>query len=66
MNRSSWTLGTITRPMTRETVAARRHIGDSVIQVATQDTHQGSPVWRSATPLEAITFAPLPVAAMPV
>lgn len=63
----SWTLGTITRPMTRETVAARRHIGDqSVTQVATQDTYQDKPIWRSATPLEAITFAPLPKEQMPV
>lgn len=66
MNRSSWTLGTVNlgTPYAR---AARKHIGDSVIQVATDDADlYGSAVWRSATPLEATTFAPLPKAAIPL
>lgn len=63
MNRSSWTLGTVN---IIHPIPARKHIGDNVIQVATDTTQDGSPVWRSATAYEATTFAPLPIAAMPV
>lgn len=64
MTRSSWTLGTIYlgTPYAR---AARKHVGDNVVQVATDTTHDGAPVWRSATAIEATTFTTLPVAAYP-
>jgi hypothetical protein len=60
--RSSWTLGTVTNTQ-GTTHAARKHVGDNVIQVATQT---GEPAWRSATSYETTTFAPLPIAALPV
>lgn len=68
MNRSSWTLGTVvdtTDVTCTRTLAARKHIGDNVVQVATNGVPV-SPVWRSATSWETASFAPLPVAAMPV
>jgi hypothetical protein len=58
----AWTLGTVTNTQ-GTTHAARKHVGDNVIQVATQT---GEPAWRSATSYETTTFTPLPTAALPV
>jgi hypothetical protein len=50
----SWTLGTVTT-VYGFAAPARRRVGDPVTQVSL-----GSGEWRSATPLEATTFRPLP------